>query len=106
MSYIGSLKHKIEFLQQSTTIDEIGGRIDEWSVFKKVSANVSMASEAQRYYSEKLGVSYTHKIVIRELSGINENMRVRFDGIDYKILSIVEDQNRLRFQILKVKKVK
>jgi len=74
------VRQQIIIEKLTTTSDGQGGFTDTWATFKTVQAEVSYANGSEALKSESLSTNQSIKFLFRFESGINEEMRVNFDG--------------------------
>lgn len=96
--FIGKLDRRIIIQQNTPTQDTYGEPIASWSTFSTVWAEKLKPQVAEKYVADQF--SGTEKIVwrIRYLSGVNNLMRVSYDGKIYDIHGVYEEgRNKYMF---------
>ncbi len=86
------LKKRIEIEQPTETIGEAGEFTVTWQNFTTLWAEItpSRGARGKEIFSEnQLQDTNTHHIIIRYISGINTNMRVKFKGRLFNIRAII-----------------
>lgn len=91
---IGALRHKITFKSRSNQKDTFGETEDVWVDFKTAWASITPVSGSPYYKDGIAGHEITHKIVIRYIPGIKENMQVYFAGRLFLILAALNIQEK------------
>ena len=94
---IGELRHRIKFVnplqgRDENTGAEIKTLIESAEVWAKVEHKEIGSTE--RMEADKLTALTTANITIRYKSGITTEMEVIFDGLKYKILSVLPDAKK------------
>ena len=100
MSRAGQFDRRITIEQVIETRDAVGDPIPTWSVFttrwaRKVDRKGSEQFKAERETAEREVV-----FEIRHLAGVNETMRILFDGDAYDIEEVLEVRRR-QFQTIR-----
>lgn len=85
---IGELKHRITFLKPDSTVNENGFETEDYKEFKTVWASVSNLSGREYFAAAAVQREKTVKFKIRAVSGIDETMKIGFQGKLYDITSI------------------
>ena len=76
------------------TPDDQGGFTDAWSTFATVQAEVEYMDGSEAIESGRLGVNQLVKLLFRYQSGIDERMRVVFNGDNLPIRSFINVDGR------------
>jgi SPP1 family predicted phage head-tail adaptor len=95
---ISELRHRIKIQSLTRSSDGQGGWNESWSDFVEVWASIKPSSASERYFSQKIEMNVTHKIVVRWLDGLTQEMRIDFEGRIFQIKGI-RRQNEQRFFI-------
>lgn len=104
---IGTFDRRITIETYSATRDVSGGEILTWAAWKIVSAQITYPTTAGEAYMGlgEEGIQQTAQRMIefrlRYIAGVNEKMRVLYDGVHYDIVEIAEEGRR-RFLRIKV----
>lgn len=86
---IGTLDKRIRIESLILTPDDQGGQVSSWepltpnSLGNKVWAKIEPVNSYERNFSQKLEYQRTHKITIRFLLGLETEMRIVYDDVDY-----------------------
>ncbi len=107
---IRDLKHRIKFQQMGRVADGQGGWIESWTDFTppqhsapEVWAEVKPASAGERYFAQKIEMIVTHKICIRWLDGITQEMRIIFENRIFQIKGIRRENEERWFMLIDAK---
>lgn len=90
----GELRHRITFLKPTITLNENGFESEEFTEFKVVWASVSNLSGKEYFAAAAVQKEKIVKFMVRAISGIDETMRIDFQGKPYSITSI----DNIKFQ--------
>jgi len=85
----GALRHIIEIEVNTPTRDAYGGLVDVWTVHKRVWAQVGPLGGTELLRSDQLTAKTTHRIIIRYLGSVTEQMRVKFEGRYFNIKNVM-----------------
>lgn len=103
---IGQLDRRVTIRQYTETENDRGEVIDTWSNLATVFAGLSYSTNTEKVEGEKETVFGTVDFLIRYRSDVDEKMKIRFDGEDYDIKSIIRHDKRGRDRYLIIKAVK
>jgi SPP1 family predicted phage head-tail adaptor len=87
---IGRLDRKIVIESRTKTVNEYAEPVFTWTPFHTCFANVQMAGGNERFEADTITANNRVKFKIRYFAGINESMRVMYNGAEYQILQIQE----------------
>lgn len=92
----GHLRELITIEQPTRTTDNQGGATIAWSTFSQVWARIEPLSASQVLFSQSLQHRITHRVTIRELSGVTTAMRITYGSRTFQIHGIrdLEEKNR------------
>lgn len=91
----GELRHRITIQTRIKTPDGYGGYSDDsWTPHAEVWSKIVPYSARERFFAGKLEHNVTHKITLRFLSTITESMRVSYGGRTFKIIGIINKDER------------
>ena len=79
---------RIAIRKFTTTLNENGFEIQEWSDYSTVWASVSNLNGREYFAAQAVQAEKTVKFTIRFNKNINESMRIIFEGNNYDISSI------------------
>ena len=95
----GELDRPITIQQSSDTQDDAGQEVQSWSTFINCHAKWKPMISNERFRQNSLHGLDAGRFEIRYLSGLNNKMRILFNGNYYKILSITEIPRRKGYEI-------
>lgn len=84
---IGKLNRRITFVKPGEDVDEMGQDCQCWEEYKTVWATVKALRGGEYYEAQKIRPELTYKIITRYHSGITPDMKIRFGGRLFEILS-------------------
>lgn len=93
---IGLLRKRIDILEASRTPDEAGGASLSWTPIETVWAGLERLSSTRDFAGDRAAHLRRIAATIRFRDGIALGARVRFEAVDYEIVSIesVGDKDR------------
>lgn len=94
---IGKLREYITIETPSESDDGYGGKTVTWSTHASVWAKIDPISAAQTWHADNLEHRVTHKVTIRELSGVTAKMRISWESRTFYIRHFREILERDRF---------
>jgi len=90
----GKLRHFIS-IETATTVDSsTGAPEDTWVAFATARAQIIPVNGREYFSASQERASVTHKIKMRYLPGITEEMRIKFDDRIFEIESIINFQEK------------
>lgn len=93
--YFPRLIHSITLEQRPATTDSYGEQTLSWStVMSGIPAKVSPLSGRELMASGAIASEITHRVVMRYLAGVTEEMRVNFGGRYFAIKAILDEEER------------
>jgi SPP1 family predicted phage head-tail adaptor len=93
----GEFRHVITFQKKAMTQNSFGEVIvsdDEWMDVKTVRAGIYPISGSEFFAAETYNSEVSHKVNLRYIPGITPDMRVQFKDRAFRIISIVNFQER------------
>ena len=90
MMNIGRLDRKIVVEQETFSNNSIGEYTSAWSVFHSAFASVAKVSGSESVEADQITATNKVRFKIRFFDGINESMRVLYNGSYYDIIEIQE----------------
>ena len=86
----GELNRLIDIEALTVTDDGMGSSVESWTTFKSgVWAAVWPVSAKEQIKAGKTELVVTHRIRIRYLSGLTSDMRIKYNGSYFNIVSII-----------------
>ena len=90
---IGKMRHRITFQSLPDDKDTMGGYGDEWVDGATVWAQISPVS-GREYFSQMRESTVSHKIYCRYRPGISPRMRIKFGKRIFRIISVLNWEER------------
>jgi len=90
----GSLRHRITIQQLTTSQDAYGGIIETWTDLKTVWADVSPLSGREFWEAQQINSQIEGKIVIRYMTGVKPDMRVKFGSRYLYIEAVINPKEK------------
>ena len=84
----GKLRHRITFKRLERVDDAAGGSATQFVDFSTVWSNVEPISTRERFQYEAAQNTVTHRITIRHLPGIADDMRIFYGSREFHIVGI------------------
>ncbi|MGE0409795.1 MAG: head-tail adaptor protein [Amphiplicatus sp.] len=97
---IGQLRKRIEILAPARAPDEAGGASLLWTSVETVWAGLERLASARDFSGDRAGHLRRLAATIRFRDGIGLGARLRFDNVDYEIVSIESLGDKERFLVL------
>ena len=104
-SFASLLRQIIVILQPKIQDDEAGGMIESWQEFKTVSAQAQNLYEQRNNHGEiftsmQLIDNSFYRFRIRYLPGLKTNMRINYDGRNFQIKRIINQDERNAISVI------
>lgn len=93
----GELDRRITLQGVSTSTDAFGQRVATYSTLAEVWANVVESGGAEGEEGDMVAATHKVAFTIRYRADVNERMRVVYNGVTYKILSVTPLDARKAF---------
>jgi len=90
----GRLRHRITIQQPTTSTNAQGGKIKTWVDVATVWAGIEPISASESDQNHQLEPEVSVRIVMRYRSGITSDMRIKFGSRYYKIIGIINPDER------------
>jgi len=90
----GNLRHYVSIQNPTGTRDTFGEPIISWSTYHKAWASIEPLKGWEYYESKQVNAEVSSKITMRYKSGINPKMRVVWGNHTYRILSMINEDER------------
>jgi len=91
------LKKRLIIEQRTEVSDGAGGFTLTWSTFARVWGEIKPFSAKERFFAGKIDNPITHKITIRKLENMDDDMRIKFESRIFKILGFINVDEKDRF---------
>lgn len=89
----GKLRHRITFQRPVEQKDRLGGYEDDWVDVRSVWAQISPVS-GKEFLTQMRENVVSHKIYCRYIKDINPRMRIKFRNRDFRIVSVLNWEER------------
>ena len=111
MPAVGSMRDRVLIQRKSVTVDGQGGRHVTWQDYDESFCRIRTVSLSARNRYQQFQVDVTHMIEMREVDGLDENMRMLLitdteaEPRYFDIVSVEDHKRRKRFSIVLVRDV-
>lgn len=90
----GSFRHRITFLKETITVDELMQEITDTQEFAKVWAMIKTVSGREYFSAASTQNENTYRFIIRYKSGLTPDMQIKFKERLFNIESILNDDEK------------
>ena len=90
----GRLRNKLEFLEKFETFDQYGRAETSWSVFATCWGEITQISGRESWANDRVLNDLSIAFRIRFRPGLTNDMRVRYDGVDYELVEKVDPNGK------------
>jgi len=90
----GKLRERVAWQQATETRNSLGETIVSWATFSTVWASVEGVTAREALAAGQMDVTITHKVRMRHLTGLTQQMRGLWRGRVLEIVSLLEHGNR------------
>jgi len=102
----GQFRHKITLMKLVTTQDEIGNTIEEWQPVRTCWAAIKTVNGREYFAAASVQAERTYRFIIRYTPGINETMKIDYQGRLFDIQSVLnDDEGRKTLTIIATERV-
>lgn len=101
----GELRHRITLQRLTTTTNENGFEMEEWTDVKTVWASITNLHGREYYEAAAVQAEQTVKFTVRYLKDLDTSMRILFKGNQYNITSIDNIKYENRYMEIKAMEV-
>ena len=91
---IGSMRERITVQQATETTNNLGETVQSWSDVTTTWAFVDGVSSRESLYAGQQRIAISHKVKMRYMPGLNQNMRFVWRGRILEIVSLLEHEMR------------
>lgn len=91
---VGSYRHIVVFQKMSSLQDSYGENDDDWIDVLKTRAGIYPISGREFFAAETVNSEVSHKVHTRYVKGITPDMRVKFGDRFFKIVSVINFQEK------------
>jgi SPP1 family predicted phage head-tail adaptor len=90
----GKLRERVTVQQATESRNAIGETVLAWSAYDTVWASVEGVSSREALDAGKIDIQISHRVRMRYLSGMTQNMRLSWRDRTLEIVSLLEYGNR------------
>lgn len=90
----GELRERVTVQSAIQTTNSLGESIPTWSTFATVWASVEGVTARELLLAGQQQTEISHRVRLRFLTGLNQQMRLAWRGRTLEIISILEHENR------------
>jgi len=90
----GRLRERVTVQQASESRNALGETVQAWGTYSTVWASVEGVSARELLSAGQQQISITHRVRMRYLPGLNQNMRLSWRNRTLNIVSLLEYGNR------------
>lgn len=102
----GLLKHRITLLKLVASEDDIGNTVEEWQEVRTCWAMIKTVSGREYIAAASVQAERTYRFIIRYTKGIDEAMKIQYDGRLFDIKSVLnDDEERKTLTIIATERV-
>ena len=92
--HAGKLRHTIEWQNEQTTPDGMGGESRQWVTLTTDKAWVKPTTGNERWFAMRTEANITHRIYTRYRSDVTPTMRIVFDGRPLQVKAVLNIEER------------
>ncbi len=96
----GRLRERVTVQQAAENRNAIGETVLSWSTFAERWASVDGVSARESLAFGQQQIDVTHRVRLRYLAGLTQNMRIQWRGRTLEIISLLEHNNRSEHELL------
>ena len=96
----GKLRERVTVQIASGTTNSLGETVLSWAATSAVWASVEGVSAREALAAGQQEVTVTHKVQLRYLPGLTQNMRFAWRNRTLEIVSLLEHDNRRRHEAI------
>lgn len=96
----GDLRERVTVQQQTETRNRLGESIPTWATFAEVWASVQGVTAREFLLAGQQQTEISHRVRMRYLTGLTQQMRLSWRGRTLEIISILERNNRSEHELI------
>jgi SPP1 family predicted phage head-tail adaptor len=96
----GKLRERVTIQQAVETRNELGESQQAWGTWKTVWASVEGLSSREALFSGQQQTDITHRVRMRYVDGLSQNMRLLWRDRVLEIVSLLEHNNRSEHEMV------
>ena len=96
----GKLRERVTVQQATQTRNSLGEAVMSWADWQTVWASVEGVSAREALAAGQMEVTISHRVRLRYLTGLTQNMRLSWRGRTLDIVSLLEHNNRSEHEVI------
>ena len=84
----GDLRHKLQIQQVAEAEDSFGDTVETWTKYLDVSGSLKPLRGRELFLAQQINIEAFAEATIDYRAGLNEKMRIVYDGVIYNILHL------------------
>jgi SPP1 family predicted phage head-tail adaptor len=96
----GKLRERVTVQQATQSRNSLGEAVMSWADWQTVWASVEGVSAREALAAGQMEVTISHRVRLRYLTGLAQNMRLSWRGRTLDIVSILEHNNRSEHEVI------
>ena len=101
----GKLNKRVEIQSPTSTNNSFGESTRSWTTVFTRWASVIPLSSSERLVAAQAQATITHEMRLRDVTGIQANWRIKFDGRIFNINGIIDKEERGSLRVLTLTEV-
>jgi SPP1 family predicted phage head-tail adaptor len=97
---IGRMRERVTVQQATERRNSLGETTLEWATFAERWASVEGVTAREALGAGQLEVSITHRVRLRYIDGLTQQMRLLWRGRTLEIVSLLEHNNRSEHELI------
>ena len=97
---LGKMRERVTVQQATERRNSLGETTLEWSTFAERWASVEGVTAREALGAGQLEVSITHRVRLRYIDGLTQQMRLLWRGRTLEIVSLLEHNNRSEHELI------
>ena len=96
----GDLRERVTVQTPTESRNRLGESIATWATFAEVWASVNGVTAREFLLAGQQQTEISHRVQMRYLTGLTQQMRISWRGRTFEIISILERENRSEHELL------
>ena len=96
----GRLRERVTIQQAAESRNALGETVQSWGTFAERWASVEGVTAREALAAGQLEVSITHRVRLRYVAGLTQQMRLIWRGRTLEIVSLLEHNNRSEHELV------
>ena len=97
---LGKMRERVTVQQATERRNSLGETTLEWATFAERWASVEGVTAREALGAGQLEVSITHRVRLRYIDGLTQQMRLLWRGRTLEIVSLLEHNNRSEHELI------